>query len=212
MTSRILFTDKDHSWTVPKISFDYSGVTIPIPQSRVIFSSPHEWSWLTVNDILERTKDYGYGDKRQNSKFYEIVECMQSMETLYNLFHMYVMGGSHIGNHKINLTNEVKAIKTLKTWIKYANQLHKLIGVKEKILLTDKLIIKVARETKPTIFKMPNNERCYDDKKSVITFLSPYEDNTKALEEKQKSKNCIIGKNKINKFLKSELQPFKVGY
>ena len=50
--------------------------------------------------------------------------------------------------------------------------------------------------------------RIYDDTKSVISFLSPYEDNTKSLKEKKKSKDCIVGKNQIQKFLSKDAKPF----
>lgn len=202
----ILFTDDEHSWAVPLMSFDFSGVTNPLSLSRVIFSSPNEWSWLTVNDILERTSDYKYKDERRHKNFYEILECMRTLETLYKTYELYTMGGSHIGNHTISLKDEVKAIETVKTWIKFANHLHKLIGKSERLELTDRLCMKIARETRPTTFKMPNNERYYDDTKSVIVYLSPYEDNTKALKEKKLSDDCIKGENKINKFLEVKLK------
>ena len=62
------------------------------------------------------------------------------------------------------------------------------------------------------LFQMPNNERIYDESKSVITFLSPYEDNTKALQEKKKSKNCVSGKNRILKLkiLSGDFKPYAV--
>lgn len=192
--------------------FDLSGVTNPLPLARVVFSSPDEWSWLTVDNILDRTSEYSWKDERLHKNFYEILECMRTMETLYKMYELYTMGGSHIGNHKLNMKNEVKAIQTVKTWIKYANQLHKLIGVKDRLVLGDNLIMKIARETRPTLFKMQNNEKYYDDSKSVIIYLSPYEDNTKALKEKIEGKNCVHGKSKIDKFLSGDFVPFKVGY
>lgn len=207
VVNNILFTDKEHSWRVPAISFNY-GVTIPIPEMRAVFSSLHEWSWLKVDEILERSHDVENGHKN----FWEIVECMKSMNTLYDLIHMYVMGGSHVGSHKIDLIDEVKAIETLKTWIKFANEYHRLVGFKEKIEMNDKLVVKIAREARPTLLKMPNGSKYYDDKKSEIVFLSPYEDNEKTLREHKTAKNFKVGKNRIKRFIKGKFTPFKVGY
>lgn len=185
---------------------------MPIPEIRAEYEDKNESSWLDVTEIIKQTGNFSYGEiPKQHKNFWEILECMQSMNTFYELIHLYIMGGSHMGNHRIDLTNEVKAIEALKTWIRYANDLHRLIDCKEKVELTDRLIMKIAREAKPTTFQMPNNERCYDDKKSVITFLSAYEDNTKSLQEKNKGKNMIQGKNRIQKYLKNEgADPFVV--
>lgn len=201
MTDRILFTDKDHSWTVPIMDFCFSGVTNPLPLSRVVFSSPNEWSWLTVDQILERTKDYSYQDSRLHKKFYDILECMRTLETLYRMYELYTSGSSHIGNHKIDLKDEIKAVKTVKEWIRFANNLNDLVDGHKKLKLTNQLVLKIARETRPTIFQMKDGSRYYDGTKSQITYLSPYENNTEALKKHKVSDDCITGKSKIKQFL-----------
>lgn len=214
MSNQILFYDHEHTWRIQPIKFSM-GSTIPINEIRAEYSNPKkdDWGAIGISEILTKTKEFGYGKvPMQNKNFYEILECMQTMNTLADLMHLYIMGTSHMSKSRIDLTDEVKAIETLKTWIKFANELHRLTGIEEKVVLTDNLIMKVARETRPTIFSMPNNERIYDDSKSVITFLSPYEDNTKSLKEKQKSKNCVSGKNRILKLkmLSGDFKPYAV--
>lgn len=201
MNGQILFTDKEHSWTIPKIVFDFSGVTDPLPLERVVFSSKDEWSWLEPDEILTRTKDFEYNSPDMHEKFYKILETLYNMKTIHAMITLYTGHGSGMGTPSIDLSNEVKAIEMLKTWIMFANKLHELIGVKDKVEISDRLIIKIARETITTLFQMPNNERSYDDKKSVITQLSPYEDNDKVLKEKKLSINCKRPTNKIKKFL-----------
>lgn len=195
--NKILFI-KDHTWRIQPIKFEM-GSTIPINEIFAEYESTNDSGSISVSEILNR--DVQESDSR-NKNFYEILECMETMNTFQDLLHLYIMGSSHISKSTLDLSDEVKGIETLKTWIEYANELHSLLDIKEKVVLTDNLILKVARETRPTLFQMPNNERIYEDSKSVITFLSPYEDNTKALKEKNKSKNCVTGKYKISKFLK----------
>ena len=214
MTNQILFYDNEHTWRILQVKFSMTS-TIPINEIRAEYSNPtkDDWGAIGISAILTKTNEFEYGKiPMQNENFYEILECMQIMNTLCDLLHLYIMGTSHISKSRIDLKDEVKAIETLRTWIEYANELHRLAGIKEKVVLTDNLIMKVARETRPTIFSMEDPKaRVYDDSKSVITFLSPYEDNTKALNEKKKSKNCIIGENKIKEFLSEDSKPFLVG-
>lgn len=202
-TSRILFTDKEHSWRIEKITFDFSGVTDPLPLERVVYSDPHEWSWLEMDEVLERTKDFEYQSPNQNKYFYEIVETFRNMKTIHDMITIYQGKGSGIGSLQINFLNEVRAIELLTMYIEYANHLHKLIGVNDKIEISDRLIIKICREAVPTLFKMPNNERSYDDSKSVIIQLSPYENNDKVLKEKSTHKKCTRPLNKVKQFLEN---------
>lgn len=207
MNSRILFSDQEHSWTIPTISFDFSGVTIPFPEMRVIFTSHTEFSALDLGEAQLRGQDVP--EENRNKKFWEILECMKIMNVYYDLTHLHMRGNLHLSSKEMHPENEVKAIQTLKVWIRYANKLHKLIGVKTKVKMTDQLIIKIARETKPTLFAMPNNERWYNDEKSEIVQLSPYEDNTRNLEKHKVSSKCVYVKNRIEIFL-TEKQSKKV--
>ena len=209
MTNKILFTDKEHSWTIPVMSFDFSGVTDPLSIERVIFSSKNEWSWLTMDQVLERTKNFEIDDKNKHKKFYEIVELMISMETVHKMFYLFMRNSSGMANSGLDITDEVKAVDMVKIWIKYANKLNKIIGSDLKLKLTDRLIIKIGREAKPTLFSMEDpNARVYDDTKSVIISLSPYENNDKALKEKKTSKNCIRTKHRLYKFLENKETKF----
>ena len=204
--TRILFTDKEHAWAVQKMEFDLSGVTDPIPLERVVFSSKHEWNWLTVDDILKRTVNDDTVQKHE--KFWEILETLRTMESIHKMLYLYMRGSSHIATSQINIRDEVKAVELLQLWIRFANKLELLLGSKNKIEISDRLILKIARETVPTLFAMPKELKAnyYDDTKSVIIQLSPYEDNTKALSEKKLGKKCVMPKNKVKKFLKETVQ------
>ena len=204
MTNNILFTDKEHSWRIEKIKFDFSGVTDPLPMERVVFSSHDEWSWLEMDEVLKRTSDFKYESPDMHKNFYDIVETFRNMKTVHDMIEIYQGRGSGIGTRQINFLNEVKAIELLIIYIEYANHLHELIDVSDKVEISDRLIIKICREAVPTLFQMPNNERSYDDSKSEIVQLSPYENNDKVLKEKSINKKCKRPKNKILKFLENK--------
>lgn len=205
MTNRILFTDKEHAWSIPEMSFDFGGVTDPLSMERVIFSSKDEWSWLEMDEVLTRTTNYDYKDSRLHPKFYEIVEILKTMNTIHKMFYLYMRNSSGMADSGLDMTNEVKAVETVKIWIKYANRLHKLIGIDTKLKLTDRLIIKIGREARPTLFQMEDPKaRIYVDSESVIISLSPYENNDKVLKEKKLSKKCQRPKHKLLKFLEDK--------
>ena len=192
--SNLIFTDKDHSWHIPFENFDFS-VTIPIHEIRLIHKYPDGgFDSLDFHETFKRL------DEIKRKDIYEILDLMKSLNALYDVYHIYVMGGSHIANGNDYTKDEIKAIETLRTWINLYNQLGKLLEFKKELEWTDQIIVKTARETRPTVFDNDGN----------ILELSPYEDNTKLLKEKKITESTIKIQNKIKELLVNQNEVFTV--
>ena len=191
--SNLIFTDKDHSWVIPFKNFNYS-VTIPIHEIRLEYSTINEFSTLDFHETFKRL------DEIKRKDIYEILDLMKSLNALYDVYHIYVMGGSHIASGNDYIKDEIKAIETLRTWINLYNQLGKLLEFKKELEWTDQIIVKTARETRPTVFDNDGN----------ILELSPYENNTKLLKEKKITELTIKIQNKIKELLVNQNEVFTV--
>ena len=103
--------------TAPKSEFDIDARIVPVESVKSIGQSEAE----------------SVGEKKRKDK-YEILDLMKSLNALYDVYHVYTRGGSHIASPNDNIKNEIKAITILKTWIKLYNNLGQLLEFKNKLV------------------------------------------------------------------------------